>query len=558
MKVNKLVFRAGEGPHAPPLHLNPQSVTVFIGPNNGGKSASLREVHRFLATGIAQNTIFTEIDYTLLEEDEIATKIDLLWDKSYQSSDSVNIRLGSRGNSHEVSLDSLRRALNVGAGRYSQYVHNIFLRHFLLNLGGENRLGLTSNAKAPNLRELPQTTIAALFKDDPVRDSVSDIIHDAFGRFLVIDPTDMGFLHYAFSDSKPTPELERSFTDEAITFFEGTSRIENASDGTKAFVGIITEVLAGVHDILFMDEPEAFLHPALAQLLGREVTRHIAKKQMFVSTHSPNFLMGCMSVGVPVDIVRLTYKTGAATARLLPSGDLAKMMQDPLLKSVGVINALFYESAVVVEADSDRSFYDEINTRINLYDAGGIRHTTFLNAHNKQEATHIARVLRNVGIPAALVLDIDWIKEDGKVALRYLAAAGVPSGLRPGLIETRRQVRALLCAKGGNYKTDGGVGMLTGAELATANDFFDQLDSYGLFTVRNGELESWLLDLQVSARKDLWLSQMFGAMGSDPSKEGYVYPSGADVWGFVRKVNRWTTDTSRKGMEFVDPAELDN
>lgn len=556
MRVEELSFKAGESPDASPLQVPLGSITVFIGPNNGGKSASLREIHGFLASGVENSTIFRGIRHSKLTMDEVEQKIPLLWDKSVRTSNPTLAMFGSRGNRQEVNLNDLRSMIGQSEGRYHPYVHVVFFRHFLLNLGGENRLGLANGGGAQNLRELPQSTIAALFRDDALRDVVSEIVHDAFGQYLVIDPTQMGTLSYAFANSKPSDQIARSFGNEAIAFFEQTNRIDNASDGTKAFIGIITEVLAGEHDILFMDEPEAFLHPSLAYLLGREVTRHIGGKQMFTSTHSPNFLMGCMSVGVPVDIMRLTYKSGVATARLLPSSDLAKMMQDPLLKSVGVMNALFYESAIVVEADSDRAFYDEINNRINLYGIDGIRHTTFLNAHNKQEATHIARVLRNVGIPAALILDIDWIKEDRKVAQRYLAAAGVPAGLRPGLIETRRQVRSLLEAKGGDYKTGGGVRMLAGAELATANDFFDQLDSYGLFTVRNGELESWLSDLGVKARKDLWLSQMFGAMGSDPSKAEYVRPGTDDVWEFIRKINRWTADANRKGMQFVDPAEL--
>lgn len=556
MQVEELIFKAGESPASSPLHLKCGRITVFIGPNNGGKSASLREIHHFLAHGVPQSQIFSSITHSQLSLEEIDLKIGLLWDKKAPTSQPDNAVLGMRGNRQEVHLTNLRGALNRGEGRYDQWIHQTFLRHFLLNLGGESRLSLANGGGAQNLRELPQSTIAALFKDNELRNTVSDIIHDAFGRYLVIDPTLMGQLSYAFSDSKPSNQVARSFGDDSIAFFEETSRIDSASDGTKAFVGIVTEVLAGGHDILFMDEPEAFLHPSLAYLLGREVARHISGKQMFVSTHSPNFLMGCMSVGAPVDIVRLTYKSGVATARLLPSKDLAKMMQDPLLKSVGVMNALFYESAVVVEADSDRAFYDEINTRLNLYGKGGIRHTTFLNAHNKQEATHIARVLRNVGIPAALILDIDWIKEDGKVAQRYLAAAGVPKGSRPGLIETRRQVRALLEAKDGDYKADGGVGLLAGADLATASDFFDQLDSYGLFTVRNGELESWLPYLKVAARKALWLSSIFNAMGSDPSVEEFVRPIDGDVWELVRKINRWTMSADRKGMQFVDPAEL--
>lgn len=39
-------------------------------------------------------------------------------------------------------------------------------------------------------------------------------------------------------------------------------------------------------------------------------------------------------------------------------------MQNPLLRSIGVFNALFYNAVVVTEADADRAFYQEINERL--------------------------------------------------------------------------------------------------------------------------------------------------------------------------------------------------
>lgn len=399
--------------------------------------------------------------------------------------------------------------------------------------------------------------------DDALRAKISAIVHDAFGHYLVIDPTSMSSFQYCFSDLYPADELSRSFGPEAIDFFSECTPLSSTSDGTRAFVGIVTEVIAGAHDILVLDEPEAFLHPALAYALGREITKNVTgEKQMFVSTHSSHFLMGCMSVGAEVDIVRLTHKGGRATARRLASTDVRKMMNDPLLRSIGVMNALFFDSAVVVEADSDRAFYEEINSRINLYSTGGTKHSVFLNAHNKTEAAHIARVLRNIGIPASMILDIDWIKEDGKVSQRYMAAAGVPKGLRAGLIETRRRVRASLDELPGDYKTTGGIAKLTGDELATANSFFDEMESfdemerYGLFTVRVGELEHWLPELGVTSRKDQWLGDMFRRLGSDTTDPGYVLPEMGDVWALVRRVANWVDNPQRQGMAYVDPAEL--
>jgi predicted ATPase len=61
----------------------------------------------------------------------------------------------------------------------------------------------------------------------------------------------------------------------------------------KAFTGIITALTAGDPHVVLIDEPEAFLHPSLASMLGVEVSRAAVSsdKRVFVSTHSPFFVM---------------------------------------------------------------------------------------------------------------------------------------------------------------------------------------------------------------------------------------------------------------------------
>src|SRR5262245_4945537 len=69
---------------------------------------------------------------------------------------------------------------------------------------------------------------------------------------------------------------------------------------------------------------------------------------LFVATHSADFVMGAIQSGATVNIVRLTWANDAATARLLPSPDLVTLMNDPMLRSVGVLSGLFYQNVVVL------------------------------------------------------------------------------------------------------------------------------------------------------------------------------------------------------------------
>jgi predicted ATPase len=558
MRINQLQFRAGARKGDKPLEISPKRITVFIGPNNGGKSAALREITNYAhSANPSTGNIFDGISLTPPTDEEIDEKLVHIVDRTGTNGDHVNIGTAQTGQT-SIDLSYFLNRLKSSRGTNDAYIFENFHRHFVLNLDGQNRLQLVGRVNSGGLRERPSTTLGRIFRNDDLRRTISKLVHSAFDRYLLVDATPMSSLQYVFGDELPSITLERSFGEEAIEFYSKCSPLESASDGTKAFVGILVEILAGWHDIFLIDEPEAFLHPSLAYLLGREITHHIAdKRQLFVATHSSQFLMGCLSVGLEVEIVRLTYKGSVATARHVSQAALEPMMRDPLLKSIGVMNALFFEGAVVTESDGDRAFYQEINSRMETFRGEGIRHAEFLNAHGKPEVVKIARMLRNIGIPAAMVLDIDWIKEDGIVAARYFDAAGVPQGLRDGLLATRRNVRKSLeaCkspdAKDADYKTKGGIRLLQGAELATAKKFFSEMSEYGLFTQVNGELEQWLPELHVVAHKNLWLAAMFNRLGSNPNDDQYVKPGDGDVWDLIRSIRSWTLQREPQGMEFV-------
>jgi len=74
------------------------------------------------------------------------------------------------------------------------------------------------------------------------------------------------------------------------------------------------------------------------------------------------------------------------------------------------------------------------------------------------------------------------------------------------------------------------------------------LEEYGVFTVRQGEVEHWLPSLNVKAHKSVWISEMFKKMGVSPTEPGYLTPSNDDVWMFMDRINKWMSNEDRKGI----------
>lgn len=377
-------------------------------------------------------------------------------------------------------------------------------------------------------------------------------MEEAFGTYFVIDPTLLGQLRIRLSDRAPVDEIEeKGLHQKAMEFHAAASQIENSSDGVKAFVGIVMELYAGDPKVLLVDEPEAFLHPALASKLGYEISRAALQsdKRIFVSTHSPTFVMGCIQSGAPVNIVRLTYRSGSATARLLPSNEILEMMRNPLLRSTNILNGMFYEFVVVTESDADRAFYQEANERLLRFKPEwGIPNCLFLNAQNKQTIHTILRPLRKLGIPAAGIVDVDVLKEGGTNWANQLDGINAPQIARGALATMRSAVKIAMDATGKDMKRDGGIKILDGQDQEACKNLFNQLTEYGLFVVEGGELECWLKELGATGHGPPWLINIFEKMGEDPDTSDYVKPTDSDVWKFLSEIRAWLTNPIRLGI----------
>jgi hypothetical protein len=76
-----------------------------------------------------------------------------------------------------------------------------------------------------------------------------------------------------------------------------------------------------------------------------------------------------------------------------------------------VLNALFYKHVIVTEGDSDRAFYQEVNERLLEFDSEkGVDNCLFINAVGKDTIWKIVKPLREMGIPAVGIYDIDILK----------------------------------------------------------------------------------------------------------------------------------------------------
>jgi hypothetical protein len=462
-----------------------------------------------------------------------------------------DVLVGSRGQRVRVNHQQLIESLQNPTSNPFLFCQG-FLKFNTLFLDGKGRIDLVNPQPAGDLLQPPHSSFQVLFCDDGKRHEVRRIVADAFGSYFVLDPTNLSQLRIRISEHPPNDDREeQGIPDEARKFHAVALPIDATSDGVKAFTGIVTELIAGDPRVVLIDEPEAFLHPSLASKLGYEISSLALSsgKRVFVSTHNSLFVMGCIQSGTPVNIIRLTYRGGIATARVLPSAEILQLMRNPLLRSTGVLNGLFYESVVITESDTDRAFYQEVNERLLRFKPEwGIPNCLFLNAQNKQTVHTIMRPLRKLGIPAVGIVDVDILKEGGEVWASLLEGACVPSISHQSLATSRAALKQAMEKTKRNMKREGGIMILEGGDRQAAQDLFDQLSAYGIFVVSGGEIESWLKQLGVTGHGAPWLIDMFKRMGEDPESPEYLKPSDADVWKFLAETKNWLMEPKRKGI----------
>jgi hypothetical protein len=223
----------------------------------------------------------------------------------------------------------------------------------------------------------------------------------------------------------------------------------------------------------------------------------------------------------------------------------------PLLRSTDVLSALFHQSAVITEGDSDRIFYNEINRRIWISDRSkAIRDCVFLNAVGKHVVHQMVSPLRNVGIPAVCIYDLDILTDDDrKLWKEILHALNLPGNRIEDLDQERaRLVKQINEIQERNdepdiYKKQGLYNLPQDIRHA-AFKMLNEVKDFGMFIVPVGELERWLQNLEVKVqKKEKWITEIINEL-----ERHDVRPSQDDVWRFMSDINQWIKDPNRSGM----------
>ncbi len=422
-------------------------ITIVVGPNNAGKTRLLWDIAHFdhrsqpePDTGLIARTVPR---YRDTADDAIEWLIQ-------------NARTIEDGQSRVFSFDfnlNLRESF-VRSVWGSEDRWPIVILPLVRLLGVDSRLDNIRDTESfnvldgqgfQNTRSLSDTQ--KLWANPKLLAELNELLQQAFGLEISI-PRDLGPKIAVFVGS-PSGSIE-SDPDAYRLELQRTPRLSSQGHGVRAYASILMSIVATSARVLIIDEPEAFLHPPQARLLGQVLERvRSSGTQIILATHSPDIVQGIVSTSgtrSEVSIARVSQIGGDIVVSSIPSNVVSEMALSPLLRHSSILDGLFYRGTIVCESGGDCLYYgavlDSLIANSSLTRESQEVHFTHCSGSNRIPEAVSALLAAN--IPTASIVDMD-VLEDSTILNRIIQAHGglaEGSSIESDLKTVRNQVRA--------------------------------------------------------------------------------------------------------------------
>lgn len=396
------------------LQFEKDDIVVFVGPNNAGKSASLKEAASLVKAKNKTGKVLKDLSIEKEgDEIELFQLLDTSTTKNYDNPREI-LYQGFGFTIWESSVKSIFAKYTNGVGDLvSLFVNILTTEQRLLAANPPQNIKLTTQAI--------QHPIHYLQKDDALEQRFSNYFRQAFGTDLIVH-RNAGSEVPLYIGEKPVPKIgEDRVSSTYLRELEKLDLLHEQGDGMRSFVGVLLNAFISTHSILFIDEPEAFLHPPQARLLGKMLAKDLpAERQLFLATHSEDFLKGLLDANLSkLKIVRLQRENTVNNVSTLNSADIKEIWNDSLLRHSNVLSGLFHSKVVICESDSDCRFFSAILSA--QYDEVGeiAPDVLFIHCGGKHRIPVVIKALKKLNVPLSVVSDFDVLNNINPIKLIF-------------------------------------------------------------------------------------------------------------------------------------------
>lgn len=399
------------------ISLNPSDIVVLVGPNNAGKSVALHELEKHVRKSF-YGTVVRKIKFLRSgTEEELLGYLKRHTKKIVNQYNSI-IYSGLNFSIHEPNIR--------GFWSRSDGIFDL-ASLFCLRLQTESRITDSNPARAFNtLEDAVSHPIHMLFLSDDLESKISDYFHQAFGEDLIVYKLGGNEIPLLVGERLVPKEGEHYLSSSYCKrLLDSTVPLKDQGDGMRSFASVILYLLAPITpSILMLDEPEAFLHPPQAKLLGELIAKErTAQTQLFIATHSPDVLNGLLSIAPEnLHVLRMQRKGEINHIKELDKERAKAISSDPLMKYSSVMSGVFHERVIICESDSDCMFY---NSLLDIPEVHGDQQpdVLFVHANGKHRMPTLAKALTELDVSVDIIADIDILKDE-KVIKKIIETLG--------------------------------------------------------------------------------------------------------------------------------------
>lgn len=397
--ISKIYFN--DGTH---VDIQQNDIIIFVGPNNAGKSQSLKDIYT-LSSKKYPTTVVSDITIKKYPI-QIKDLLDNIAPKQHEGS--------------YTSYNVLGQKFIYNEGINDLFIENPyfidFRNLFVANLDTAARLTICDPPSSITRSSPKHHPIHYAAFEQKYRKLLSNNFKKAFGIEITPNTQNGATVPLCIG---PLVKLDKEYDDEQsrqedyAKILETYKQVQNQGDGIKSFTGILLYLMLDYFCTFLIDEPESFLHPPQARIMGQIIGHTLSdQQQCFISTHSEEIIKGLLEVSPErIKIIRITREEDINSFSILNNDKFKDVWGDPLLKYSNIMSSLFYKSVVLCESDSDCKMYSVIESHLKQ-SSGKYSETLFIHCGGKHRMAKIASALRSLEINVKLIADIDILDDE--------------------------------------------------------------------------------------------------------------------------------------------------
>lgn len=379
---------------------NKDDIVLLVGPNNVGKSRTLKDLREDLNDTSKIKVLVKEVTYetTGFSEEQLRDYFERNYVKDSHGSYNVMIEENAYHSFNDFNFTNILDEKQ-------------FYKALFSFLSTENRLGLTRPIKFNSIVDNQNLNI--MRKLDIDSESISKLnqaLDSGFQKSVEV--------HEDYLDGNMTKKYKIGESIEICNVIKSNKRdnlnklkqfedLHNQGDGIRNAVAVLASIIVNEHSLFLIDEPETFLHPPQARVLGKNIVRLSEGKQLFISTHNIDFIRGVLEeASSRVKIIKIDRYDNNNTFNLVNNDSISNISSDKNLKYTNILNGLFYNQVVLCENESDCKFYSAI---LEYEDLTTYQNTLFCAVGGKEQFKKIVPLLKRLNINYKIIADIDLI-----------------------------------------------------------------------------------------------------------------------------------------------------